>query len=59
MLWFPWMLAFPVDLLTGAATTPSVILRGFGMQVAWLLAWWGAYRIIWWRGLRYYGAVGG
>ena len=59
VLWFPWMLAFPVDLLTGAVTAPGAILRGFAMQAAWLLAWWGAYRIIWWRGLRYYGAVGG
>jgi len=58
-LWFPWMLAFPVELLTGAVTAPGAIIRGFGMQVLWLAVWWLAYRLIWWRGLRRYGAVGG
>jgi ABC-2 type transport system permease protein len=59
VLWFPWMLAFPVELLTGAVSAPSAIMRGFAMQVLWLAAWWLAYRVIWWRGLRRYGAVGG
>jgi ABC-2 type transport system permease protein len=59
VLWFPWMLAFPVDLLTGAVTTRSAIVHGFVLQMIWLGAWWGAYRIVWWRGLRRYGAVGG
>jgi ABC-2 type transport system permease protein len=59
VLWFPWMLAFPVDLLTGTVTAPSAIIRGFALQTLWLAAWWLAYRVIWWRGLRHYGAVGG
>jgi ABC-2 type transport system permease protein len=58
-LWFPWMLAFPVELLTGAVTAPDAIARGFALQVLWLAVWWGAYRVVWWRGLRRYGAVGG
>ncbi len=58
-LWFPWMLAFPVDVLTGAVTAPAAIIRGIGMQALWLAVWWLAYRVIWWRGLRRYGAVGG
>lgn len=58
-LWFPWMLAFPVDLLTGGVRAPGDILRGFALQVMWLALWWAAYRVVWWRGLRHYGAVGG
>ena len=49
----------PVDVLTGAVTAPAAIIRGIGMQALWLAVWWLAYRVIWWRGLRRYGAVGG
>jgi ABC-2 type transport system permease protein len=59
VLWFPWMLAFPAEILTGAVRTPSEILHGFTLQLLWLVVWWGAYRLTWWRGLRHYGAVGG
>jgi ABC-2 type transport system permease protein len=59
VLWFPYMLAFPVDVLTGAVATPAGYLRGFAGQLAWLAAWWGAYRLVWRRGLVRYGAVGG
>lgn len=59
VLWFPWMLAFPVELLTGAVTAPRDIARGFALQAVWLAVWWAAYRLVWWRGLRHYGAVGG
>lgn len=58
VLWFPYMLAFPVDLLTGAATGAAV-LRGFVGQLVWLGAWMLAYRVAWTRGIRKYGAVGG
>jgi ABC-2 type transport system permease protein len=58
-LWFPWMLAFPVEILTGAVTAPAIIARGLALQVGWLVVWWAAYRLTWWRGLRHYGAVGG
>src|SRR5256886_16212780 len=57
-LWFPYMLAFPVDLLTGAVHGAAVV-RGFVGQVVWLAVWLGAYRLAWTRGLRRYGAVGG
>jgi viologen exporter family transport system permease protein len=59
VLWFPSMLAFPVDVLTGGVTTPAACIRGLALQVLWLAIWWGLYRLIWWRGLRHYGAVGG
>jgi ABC-2 type transport system permease protein len=57
-LWFPYMLAFPVDLLTGAAQGDAV-WSGFAGQVVWLVLWFGAYRLAWSRGVRKYGAVGG
>jgi len=59
VLWFPYALAFPVDVLTGAVATPAAYARGFAGQVAWLVVWWAAYRLVWSRGLRHYGAVGG
>lgn len=58
VLWFPYMLAFPVGLLTGAVPD-AAILPGFAMQAAWALAWAGLYSLIWSRGRRHYGAVGG
>ena len=59
VLWFRSMLAFPVDLLTGAVHGPGAVLRGLGGQIAWLGVWIVAYRIAWTRGIRKYGAVGG
>lgn len=59
LLWFPYMLAFPVELLTGEVTTTSALLHGFGAQIAWLGIWFLAFRLAWSRGLRLYGAVGG
>jgi ABC-2 type transport system permease protein len=59
VLWFPYMLSFPVELLTGATPSASAVLHGFAGQLVWLAIWIGAYRIAWRRGLRRYGAVGG
>jgi len=59
VLWFRSMLAFPVDLLTGAVHGPGAVLRGLGGQIAWLGVWIVAYRFAWTRGIRKYGAVGG
>lgn len=58
VLWFPYMLAFPVEVLTGEVTGMA-ILRGFAWQAAWLAVWAGIYVLVWTRGLRRYGAVGG
>ncbi len=58
-LWFPYTLAFPVDVLTGAAAAPAQLARGFAGQGVWLLLWYLAYRLAWSRGTRRYGAVGG
>src|SRR5438093_11935344 len=56
--WFPYILAFPVELLTGAVHGAAVV-RGFVGQIVWFAVWIGAYRFAWTRGLRKYGAVGG
>src|SRR5690606_32803610 len=59
VLWFPYMIAFPVEVLTGAVRTAPGLLRGFGWQCFWLATWVGGYRLVWTRGLRRDGAVGG
>ncbi|HEX5435817.1 MAG TPA: ABC-2 family transporter protein [Gemmatimonadaceae bacterium] len=59
VLWFPSMLAFPVEVLTGAVPLSGAYGRGLAMQIVWLVIWWGAYRFVWSRGMRRYGAVGG
>jgi ABC-2 type transport system permease protein len=59
VLWFRYMLAFPVDLLTGTVYSADALLRGFAGQIIWLAVWFAAYRVAWTRGLRRYGAVGG
>jgi ABC-2 type transport system permease protein len=59
VLWFRSMLAFPVDLLTGAVQGTDAVLRGLASQLVWLAVWFAAYRLAWSRGIRKYGAVGG
>jgi ABC-2 type transport system permease protein len=59
VLWFPYVLAFPVEVLTGGVTTLGAYARGFAGQVVWLALWWAACRALWQRGLKQYGAVGG
>jgi ABC-2 type transport system permease protein len=59
VLWFPYMIAFPAEVLTGDVATADALLRGFGWQLFWLAAWTVAYLLVWARGLRKYGAVGG
>ncbi|MDB4874911.1 MAG: hypothetical protein JWM41_1357 [Gemmatimonadetes bacterium] len=58
-LWFPYVIAFPVSLLTGVGDSASSVAHGFIGQIVWLVVWWGAYRLVWRRGLVRYGAVGG
>src|SRR2546428_12499316 len=59
VLWFPYMLAFPVNLLTGSVHGTAALLHGFAGQIVWLALWVGAYRLAWTRGLPRHGAVGG
>jgi len=59
VLWFRYMLAFPVELLTGAVHGGAALQRGFAGQLVWVALWFAAYRVAWSRGIRRYGAVGG
>src|SRR2546430_18579 len=36
VLWFPYVLSFPVEVLTGGVVTPEQYVRGFLGQVCWL-----------------------
>jgi ABC-2 type transport system permease protein len=58
-LWFPYVLSFPVEVLTGGINTNAAYARGFTGQLVWLGIWFGAYLVVWRRGVRRYGAVGG
>jgi len=58
-LWFPYVLAFPVQLLAGYGDEHMAVWQGFLGQIIWLVIWWIAFRIMWKRGLKHYGAVGG
>ena len=55
---FRYMVAFPVEVLTGQATG-TALAAGFVFQAAWLLLAVILYRVVWHKGLRRYAAVGG
>jgi ABC-2 type transport system permease protein len=57
--WFPYMIAFPAEVLTGNVSAPGGYWGGFGMQLLWLTIGCGAYYLLWTRGVRRYAAVGG
>ena len=59
LLWFPYMIAFPVSLLVGTGDSATSPIEGFTGQIVWLAIWWVAYRAVWRKGLERYGAVGG
>jgi ABC-2 type transport system permease protein len=59
VLWFPYMIAFPAEVLTGRISTPGGLAGGLAMQLVWLGIWWIAYKALWTFGLRRYAAVGG
>jgi ABC-2 type transport system permease protein len=58
-LWFPYVVSFPVEILTGDVATLGQYARGFTGQIVWLAIWMTLYLIVWKRGRRHYGAVGG
>jgi len=57
-LWFPYMLAFPVNLLTGAVHGHDV-WGGFRGQLIWIAVWLFLCRTAWKQGIKRYGAAGG
>lgn len=54
---FRYTLSFPLEVLT-ADLSPAVLARGFAWQVGYCVAFLAAYRVVWRRGLRLYGAIG-
>lgn len=55
---FPYLLYFPVQVYLGRIEG-SVLWRGMGIQVLWVLIALGLARWVWQRGLKHYSAVGG
>ena len=55
---FPYMLNFPVEILTGRASMPDQLLFGFGMQFAWVMVLGLAVMGVWKLAIRSYSAVG-
>lgn len=55
---FRYMVAFPVEVLTGQLSTMDLWI-GFGFQTAWLAVAFGLYTVLWRAGLRRYTAIGG
>ena len=52
---FPWMVNFPIELLAGNARP----FPGFAMQAVWLAIMVACHRVLWARGRKRFGAVGG
>ena len=56
---FRWMYAFPAELMMGKVTTPTDALSGIAVQLVWLLAIVGVFRIGWRGAVKHYTAVSG
>jgi ABC-2 type transport system permease protein len=57
LLPFKWMIAFPIDLLSGRLTLAQTAV-GIGAQCGWLIASLILFRVVWKAGVRVYSAVG-
>ncbi len=55
---FPYELFFPVSVFL-EKTQGEALWRGLAIQAGWVLVTWAVGRVLWARGLRKYGAVGG
>jgi ABC-2 type transport system permease protein len=55
---FRYMVAFPVEVLTGQLSAPD-LLTGFAAQIGWLLFAFALYAVLWRTGVRRYSAIGG
>ncbi len=54
---FKWSVAFPVELFLGRLTHTQ-ISHGFLMQVVWVIIGFGIVKLVWYRGIKKYSAVG-
>lgn len=57
LLPFRYMLSLPVEILLGRLGSDG-LRRSLMIQAAWVIAWWGLYKVLWKKGVRRYGAVG-
>lgn len=53
---YPWIIGFPVAIAVG---TENDIAHGLAMQLLWIAIFVAAHRILWRRGIKRFGAVGG
>jgi ABC-2 type transport system permease protein len=53
---YPWIIGFPVTLAAGGTVD---VMRGFSMQLLWIAIFVIAHRVLWRRGIKRFGAVGG
>ena len=58
VLWLRWSFDFPISVLIGPIGGRDLLI-GFAMQALWVVLLIGIVRVIWRRGVRRYGAVGG
>ena len=54
---FRYMMSFPIEIMMGRLSTPE-ILAGFAAVAFWVVALFVAYRVLWARGIRHFGAFG-
>ena len=54
---FRWLIAYPIDLVTGRLTLNEAVI-GLGAQAAWLIVSYVLFRIVWHAGVKIYSAVG-
>jgi len=54
---FRYMLSLPLETILGRLTLKDM-LYGMTLQWVWIALFWALYRLLWWRGLKYYSAVG-
>ena len=55
---FRYMVAFPVELLTGQLAQAEIV-TGFAIQAGWLTVALTLYALVWRKGVQHYAAVGG
>jgi ABC-2 type transport system permease protein len=57
--WLPfrYQLAVPLEIITGRLRGAE-LWSSFGLQVFWIVAMYGLYRVLWRRGIKKYSAVG-
>jgi ABC-2 type transport system permease protein len=55
---YPWIIGFPVSLAVNDMAREEIV-RGIAMQILWIAVFVVLHRVLWRRGIRRFGAVGG